>query len=174
MVQTGVPFGEVAAVRDWLGITDGVAPPRHQHPRRPVQGFACSRREVSGLRFWGWAERRFATPDAFFRRFFVWNYCPLAFLEASGRNRTPDKLPRHERDALYEVCDQALVAIVEFMQPALVLGIGRFAEARARAALGAAVCVGGILHPSPASPAANRGWAAQVERQLADLGVAVR
>ena len=38
------------------------------------------------------------TAEAFFERFFVHNYCPLVFLEESGRNRTPDKLPKAERD----------------------------------------------------------------------------
>lgn len=171
MVQTGVPFGEVSAVRDWLGITGGVNPPRNQHPKRPVAGFSCTRSEVSGQRLWSWARERFGSPDAFFRRFFVWNYCPLAFLEASGRNRTPDKLPQRERAPLYEACDRGLADIVRFLQPDLVLGIGRYGEGRARAVLGGAARIGHILHPSPASPAANRGWASQVEGQLSDLGI---
>ena len=171
MVQTGVPFGEVSAVRDWLGITGGVSPPAEQHANRPVEGFACTRSEVSGQRLWGWARERFGTADSFFRRFFVWNYCPLAFLEASGRNRTPDKLPREERAPLYLACDRGLADIVHFLEPELILGIGRFGEQRARAVLGDEVQIGHILHPSPASPAANRGWAAQVEKQLADLDI---
>ena len=171
MVQTGVPFGEVTLVRDWLGIVAGVQKPKTEHPKRPIDGFACTRSEVSGQRLWGWARDRFSTPDRFFARFFVWNYCPLAFLEQTGRNRTPDKLPAGERTPLYEACDRALAAIVEQVQPAWVLGVGKFGETRARAALGEAVRIGSILHPSPASPAANRGWAPQVESQLADLGI---
>lgn len=172
MVQTGVPFGEVTAVREWLDIRDGVSPPRDQHPARPIEGFACTRREVSGQRLWGWARDRFRTPDAFFERFFIWNYCPLAFLEASGRNRTPDKLPRPERQPLFDACDRALAEIVDFLQPSLILGVGRFGEARARNLLREdGIRIGHILHPSPASPAANRGWAEQVERQLAAMGV---
>ena len=174
MVQTGVPFGEVTAVREWLGIREGVTPPRNQHPKRAIEGFQCTRREISGQRLWGWAKHRFGTPDAFFRRFFVWNYCPLAFLEASGRNRTPDKLPPREREPLYAACDRALVQIVHHLQPSLVLGVGRFGEARARKALSDGdIRIGQVLHPSPASPAANRGWAEQVEKQLAELRVAL-
>lgn len=172
MVQTGVPFGEVAAVRDWLGIDGGVARPAIEHPKRPVQGFACTRSEVSGQRFWGWARDRYGTPHAFFDEFFVWNYCPLAFMEASGRNRTPDKLPRHEREPLYDACDRALAEIAAHVNPHLVLGIGRYSEQRARAVL-PETPVHGVLHPSPASPAANRGWSAQFEQQLASLGVAM-
>ena len=171
MVQTGVPFGEVAAVRDWLGIGSGVERPDSTHPKRPVDGFACRRSEVSGKRFWGWARDRFRTPDIFFRRFFVWNYCPLAFLEASGRNRTPDKLKAAERTSLYAVCDRALAEFAAYIKPEIVLGIGAYAEGRARSVLGDQVRVHRVLHPSPASPAANRGWTEQFETRLRGLGV---
>jgi single-strand selective monofunctional uracil DNA glycosylase len=172
MVQTGVPFGDVAMVRDWLGVTGNVARPAREHPKRPVLGFACKRSEVSGTRLWGWARQQFGTPEAFFARFFVANYCPLAFVEESGRNRTPDKLPTAEREALYAVCDDALRGVVECLRPRLVVGVGGFAERRARAALAGHACeIGTILHPSPANPRANRGWGPIVERQLADLGV---
>jgi len=165
MVQTGVPFGEVALVRDWMGIRGRVGRPAHEHPKRPVSGFDCTRSEVSGRRLWSWARARFATPEAFFARFFVWNYCPLSFMEASGRNRTPDKLGRSERAALFAACDRALARAVEALAPAWVIGIGRFAETRARAAAGATP-VALAPHPSPASPAANRGWEAIFERSL--------
>jgi single-strand selective monofunctional uracil DNA glycosylase len=173
MAQTGVPFGEIAAVRDWLGLEAPVGKPAVEHPKRPVQGFACPRSEVSGARLWGWARSRFETPERFFARFYVANYCPLVFMEESGRNRTPDKLPATERDALYAACDEALRAIVAFLGPRLVIGVGAFAEARARAALaGAGVAIGRINHPSPASPIANRGWAESVDADLRRLGVA--
>lgn len=172
MAQTGVPFGEVHAVRDWLGINAEIGHPRSEHPRRKVEGFACGRSEVSGERFWGWARRRFRSPERFFKNFFVANYCPLLFLEASGRNLTPDRLPAREREPLLEACDDALRQSVEVLAPKRVIGIGGFAEKRARVALvNSSVQIGSILHPSPASPAANRGWVETIERQLADMGV---
>lgn len=173
MAQTGVPFGDAALVRDWLGISVAVQAPEHPHPKRPVLGAACQRREVSGQRFWGWAQARFGAPDAFFERFGVLNYCPLCFLESSGRNRTPDKLATGERAALFAVCDHALRASCEALAPEIVIGIGDFAYRRARAALPASLRVERVLHPSPASPQANRGWAAQAEAQLRALGVSV-
>jgi single-strand selective monofunctional uracil DNA glycosylase len=172
MAQTGVPFGDVALVRDWLGIVGTVGKPEREHSKRPVLGFDCPRSEVSGTRLWGWARARFGTPERFFRRFFVANYCPLAFLESSGRNRTPDKLPAAELEPLLAACDEALREVVGLLEPRIVVGIGGFAERRARAALAAAaVAVGTILHPSPASPRANRGWAEAIEPQLAALGI---
>jgi single-strand selective monofunctional uracil DNA glycosylase len=172
MAQTGVPFGDVALVRDWLGIEAEVSGPEHMHPKRPIEGFRCRRSEVSGRRLWGWARDRFGSPEVFFRRFFVANYCPLSFVEESGRNRTPDKLPKQEREALQAVCDRALYRTVLLVRPRWVIGIGRFAAGRAAAALnGIDVATGGVTHPSPANPAANRGWAEAVDRELAELGI---
>lgn len=172
MTQTGVPFGEVAHVREWLGIDAPVAPPSVQHPKRPILGFDCRRSEVSGRRVWGWAKQRFENPGAFFRRFLIWNYCPLAFLLESGANLTPDRLPAREKAPLFRACDRALRQAVEALEPRRVVGVGAFAEERARRALGdLGVPVGRMLHPSPASPAANRGWREQAERDLRGLGV---
>jgi single-strand selective monofunctional uracil DNA glycosylase len=172
MAQTGVPFGEVNAVRDWLRIDAAIRRPDREHPMRPVEGLDCARSEVSGARLWGWAQDVFGTPERFFARFFIGNYCPLAFLEESGRNRTPDKLPAAEKAPLLKICDRALRRTVECLGPELVVGVGAFAEARALAALdGLKVEIGRILHPSPASPAANRGWAQHAAGELRELGL---
>lgn len=172
MAQSGVPFGDVGLVRDWLGIDSPVARPKPEHPKRPVLGFACQRSEVSGSRFWGWARDRFGTPDAFFERFFVANYCPLVFMEEGGRNRTPDKLPVAERQALISRCDRALRRTVELLEPRFVIGVGVYAREAARRALeGLDVTIASVLHPSPASPKANRGWAPLAEQELVAAGV---
>ncbi len=172
MTQTGVPFGEVAAVRDWLQIHAAIGKPAREHPKRPVEGFACPRSEVSGQRLWGLFAARFGKAKNFFRQHFVVNYCPLAFLERSGRNLTPDKLPGRETEALYAACDEHLRRIVGALQPEWLIGIGDFAERRARLLFAkSAPRIGKILHPSPASPAANRDWAGQAARQLETAGV---
>ncbi|HVS02987.1 MAG TPA: uracil-DNA glycosylase family protein [Thermoanaerobaculia bacterium] len=174
MAQTGVPFGEVGMVRDWMGLQGIVTRPAREHPKRPVLGFDCHRSEVSGGRLWGWARRRFRTAERFFARFLVLNYCPLVFLEETGRNRTPDKLAAGEKRALFACCDRALRRAAAQLQPAAVVGVGRFAADRAAAALvGMQIPAGCILHPSPANPQANRGWEAIVERQLREMGIAL-
>jgi len=172
MAQTGVPFGEVALVRDFLGIDERVDRPEHEHPARPIEGFACTRSEVSGARLWGAFKERHKTAERLFEDRFVANYCPLVFMEESGKNRTPDKLPKQEQAALRQACDAHLRKLVEVLEPEWVIGVGAFAQASAARALdGVNVRVATILHPSPASPIANRGWAEQAERQLKALGL---
>jgi single-strand selective monofunctional uracil DNA glycosylase len=174
MVQTGVPFGDVQMVKGWLEIDAPIEAPARQHPKRPVEGFGCDRSEVSGRRLWGWAKERFGTPDRFFKRFWVANYCPLAFMESSGRNRTPDKLPKAERAPLFEICDQALRLTIEALQPSYVIGIGGFAAQRANVALkDRGLHLGRITHPSPANPRANQGWARHIEAELEAMGVSL-
>ena len=172
MAQTGVPFGEVEMVRDWVGINIPVEKPALEHPKRPVDGFDCLRSEVSGRRLWGLFRERFSSAEAFFTHHFVANYCPLVFMEDSGRNRTPDKLPVGESTSLYKVCDRHLCELVAALKPDWVIGIGAFAENRVKIALkDSEIKVGRILHPSPASPAANRGWGEQATRQLEALSI---
>ncbi len=172
MAQTGVPFGDVTLVRDWLGIEGPVDGSGPCHPKRPVLGFDCPRSEVSGSRLWGWARERFGTPERFFSRFFVVNYCPLFFVDEGGRNVTPDKLPAAEREPLLALCDAALRRVVTELEPRWVIGVGGFAHKQAERALaGTDVSLGSILHPSPASPLANRGWAPEAEKQLRALGI---
>jgi single-strand selective monofunctional uracil DNA glycosylase len=172
MTQTGVPFGEVAAVRDWLKISAPVSRPRHEHPKRPVLGFDCSRSEVSGRRLWGLFAEKFGAPENFFASHFVVNYCPLVFCGAGGKNLTPDKLPAAEQERLFAACDAHLQSVVEILEPEWVIGVGAFARERAEVAVEKSVArVGQILHPSPASPAANRGWSAAATKQLVQLGV---
>jgi single-strand selective monofunctional uracil DNA glycosylase len=188
MAQTGVPFGEVSCVRDWLGISGEVGQPRQGHARLAVQGFACTRREVSGRRLWGLMRAHYGSPEAFSRDAFVSNYCPLLFLDAAGRNITPDKIHRDDREPLYALCDRFLAVVVGTLRPDWLVGIGAFAARRAAAVqgtsvfgrsvaakvpagLGHPVQVASILHPSPASPRANRDWAAQAERALTAQGI---
>lgn len=172
MVQTGVPFGEVTIVRDWMGLDGLVAQPAHPHPKRPVDGFNCTRSEVSGRRLWGLFAAKFGSASRFFEQHFVANYCPLAFFTADGTNVTPDKLPARQALRLTAACDAHLRRLVEVLDPEWLIGIGGFAAQRARRLFdGTSPKVEQILHPSPASPAANRDWAGQTAARLHALGV---
>src|SRR3954466_1456210 len=176
MAQTGVPFGQVAAVRDWLLIDAPIDRPPNEPPKRPVTGFDCHRSVISGERLWGLFAKRFGTASEFFRDHIVMNYCPLAFLEESGRNRTPHKLSPPERKALYAVCDEHLREVVRILKPEWLIGVGDFAMKRAIAVFGhdqppVRLGLGQILHPSPACPASNKDWAGTVTAQLRQLGI---
>jgi len=167
MAQTGVPFGEIPAVRDWMGLRGEVCKPSPEHVKRPVEGLNCKKSEVSGRRLWGLFAERFESAEVFFEDHFVANYCPLVFMEESGRNRTPDKLPSEERKDLEKVCGQHLRALVEILEPSWLVAVGGFARKRADEALGGMdIKIATILHPSPASPAANRGWAEAATKQM--------
>ncbi|MBQ6971943.1 MAG: hypothetical protein IJP86_06265 [Synergistaceae bacterium] len=181
MAQTGIPFGEVNSVREFLGITSiRVFTPQDTHVSYPVHGLDCGRSEVSGKRLWGLFREKFGKADNFFASHFVLNYCPLLFLgrtdAGSIRNLTPDKLNPPERDELCRLCDDALIEAVEILRPDYVIGIGTFAFQRAKSSLQYSLAYGRpdiirILHPSPANPRANKDWAGQVTRQLSSLGV---
>lgn len=172
MAQTGIPFGQIPAVRDWMGIQAKIDKPKHEHPKRPITGFDCKRSEVSGERLWGLFAKRFGTADKFFRDHIVMNYCPLAFLEESGRNRTPDKLAPREREKLFAACDEHLRKAVRILEAEWLIGVGDFATKRAVSIFSdSPPRIGQILHPSPACPASNDNWAGKVTRLLQQLGI---
>lgn len=172
MMQTGTPFGEIEAVTQWIGIDAPIDTPEKQHPKRPILGYNCARSEVSGRRLWGLFKARYGDAPAFFADHWVANYCPLVFLEESGRNITPDKLKAKERDALQAICDRALQATLQALEPEFVVGVGDYAYRRIqRVGVGPHTQLAKVLHPSPASPAANRGWAEAASKQLLEQGV---
>jgi single-strand selective monofunctional uracil DNA glycosylase len=178
MAQTGVPFGEVALVRDWLGVRGRIDKPAREHPKREILGFDCPRSEVSGARLWGFFRARFGTPERFFAWGFVANYCPLVFMEESGRNLTPDKLPRAEREPLLAACDAHLARVVATLAPRWIVGVGAFAKARAELVMqsvegGMSARIASIPHPSPASPAANRNWPEIAQQALDKQGISL-
>lgn len=181
MAQSGIPFGNVPSVRDWLGIEADIKAPANTHPKRPVLGFACHRQEVSGKRLWQFFQQRYTTADNFFAHHFVINYCPLLFLQAhaSGiKNITPDQLPATATANLYAHCDAFLNNACDALQPDYLIGIGQFAKQRLEKIAAErnenssrGIKVAHILHPSPASPAANKHFHSTATRQLDELNI---
>jgi single-strand selective monofunctional uracil DNA glycosylase len=176
MAQTGVPFGEISAVRNWMGICGPVGHPDPEHPRRPVEGFDCARSEVSGRRLWGLFSEKFPRVEDFFSDHFVANYCPLVWMGDTGKNITPDKLPKAEMMEVEVACQKHLASMIETLEPEWLIGVGAYAEKKLKETAKSyfpdkAFKIGKILHPSPASPMANRGWEPQAERQLVEMGV---
>jgi single-strand selective monofunctional uracil DNA glycosylase len=185
MAQTGVPFGEVHAVTTWMKLDAPVGKPKREHPKRPVHGLACVRSEVSGARLWGAISARHPNAATFFdapTRAFVVNFCPLLFLEESGRNITPDKLPPKERAPLEDACRAHLAQVIVSLQPELAIGVGAYAAKQLKTVISSTTSAttssttsttrwGMLPHPSPASPAANRGWTELARSALQKLHV---
>ena len=126
MAQTGVPFGEVNAVKNFLKLNDiRVNKPENEHESYKVQGLECPRSEVSGKRLWVLFQKRFGTAEKFFPEHFVLNYCPLLFLADNGkggvRNLTPDKLKKSEREILFAACNSCLKKIIVTLKPEFVV-----------------------------------------------------
>ncbi|MDZ4816631.1 MAG: single-stranded DNA-binding protein [Verrucomicrobiota bacterium] len=170
MAQTGVPFGEIQAVRDWMQINVTINKPGLEHPKRPIQGFACQKSEVSGRRLWGLFQKRYETASAFFQDHFVVNYCPLIFMNETGANLTPDKLPSSSAKNLFALCDAHLQSVISILNPDTLVGVGGFAETCFKRVAPERRIIK-IIHPSPASPAANRDWEGSALKSLRDAQV---
>ena len=173
MGQMGIPFAATSVVRDLLGITGiPVNQPETPDPRRPVVGLEYPREEVSGTRLWGLLAEHYGDAGAIASRVFLVNHCPLMlFSGPRAANTTPDKVGGKSAQALLERCDQHLREVVAALDARRVIGVGKFAESRARSALADEVVkVVGCWHPSPASPLANRNggadWRANVRAVL--------
>ncbi len=174
MAQTGVPFGEIELVRDWMGLNPKIGKPTNEHPKRPILGMDCPKSEVSGRRLWGLFSEKFPKAEDFFKDHLAINFCPLIWMKDTGANLTPDKIKKAEMVAVDDACQKHLRSLIELLEPKYLIGVGAYAEkkmALAKEELGASGTVGKILHPSPASPAANRGWAEAAEKQLDALGI---
>jgi len=173
MGQMGIPFAATSVVRDLLGITGiPVNQPEAADPRRPVVGLEYPREEVSGTRLWGLLAEHYGDVAAISSNVFLVNHCPLMlFSGPRAANITPDKVSGSTAQTLLKRCDQHLREVVEVMEAERVIGVGKFAESRAGAALANySVEVLGCWHPSPASPLANRNggadWRANVRAVL--------
>ena len=101
--------------------------------------------------------------------------CPLVFMSLSGKNLTPPDFLTAIRRPLNDLCDQYLCEAIKLLKVSIVIGIGKYAQERAITALKNSgiqgIQVHSIMHPSPANPAANRGWSETAERQLTDIGM---
>lgn len=176
MSQTGVPFGEVSVVRDWLAISGPVSKPIKEHPSRLVSGLECHRSEVSGKRFWGlFQELCGSNPHVFFQHCFIYNQCPIALMSVSGKNITPAELKASESKTLLAICDRALSKVLQLLQVETVVAIGKFAEKRANIAVRDAnlksIQVVSIPHPSPRNASCSSNWKEIVLKVLENLNL---
>ena len=169
MAQTGVPFGATEVAQSFLQIeARELETPSNAHPKRPIEGMALERQEISGTRLWNLMKMHFGTVENTFDNLFVVNHCPLLLLGETGKNITPNNLPSAIMSPLLKACDEHLLDVIDIIGVTRVIGIGKYAEQRARLALGAGktgsgtsrdgrnIRINTCWHPSPASPLANR------------------
>ena len=158
MAQCGVPFGATAMVRDLLEINHPVDQPKNAHPKRPIIGVSLSRQEASGTRLWSLLNQHYGTAEQIHKQVFLLNHCPLLLLDENARNITPDKISGKAVTKLMDVCDQHLRDVVDALAVTRIIGVGKYAEKRAKLALVGRdeISISSCWHPSPASPLANR------------------
>ncbi|CAD1473649.1 unnamed protein product, partial [Heterotrigona itama] len=150
MVQTGVPFGEINMVRDWLKISGPVGKPAKEQPSRKVTGFQCTRSEVSGKRLWGLFQELCKSPEKFFKH----AYGP-------------------EVETLHAACDKALEKIINILKVGIVIGIGGYAGKRAQLVVQASKLPVKVLclpHPSPRA-VNNKNWSEKATQKLSEFGL---
>ena len=75
---------------------------------------------------------------------------------------------------MYDLCDKALVRILSLLQATEIVTVGRTVNERLikiREKFGLDINIHFLMHPSPANPAANRGWSEIAEKSLSDLNI---
>ena len=158
MVQTGVPFGAISSVKNWLNITPTILQPAIIHPTRPVHGLAYNKEEPSGTLLWNTVRTMFRTPSQFFKRCMILNYCPLAFFNEKGANLTPDKIPKEYRNDIEQACATHLTEYINAYNITRIIAIGRYAEKKAGELLQSIpnltreISIIYVTHPSPLNP----------------------
>ncbi|XP_059053181.1 single-strand selective monofunctional uracil DNA glycosylase-like isoform X1 [Achroia grisella] len=175
MSQTGVPFGEVASVRDWLHIIGPVGKPPTELSNRQVNGFNCKRPEISGKRFWGLFKKICRNPENFFHSSFVYNYLPQQWMKNSGANVTPGEFSASDMRPLYAICDPIFVKVLEIYEVETIIAVGKFCEKRAQKAIkqylpNATIQIFYLPHPSPRS-VNNTNWEEKAENCLKNFNI---
>lgn len=158
MAQTGIPFGEINFVKNYLKISGSVGKPEIEHPAKPVLGMKTERSEISGKRFWSLIRSKYEDPTEFPPNNAILNYCPLCFIEntKSGKNVTPDLLSVTDRLSVSEVCNAYLSDMINLIKPKKLIGIGRYAYNKLREISDLPVYY--MNHPSPLNPSSNNDW----------------
>ncbi|PBC29090.1 Single-strand selective monofunctional uracil DNA glycosylase [Apis cerana cerana] len=174
MSQTGVPFGEISMVRDWLKICGPVGKPVKEQPKRKVTGFQCNRSEISGKRLWSLFQKLCGSPEKFFQQAYIHNYCPIALMKKNGCNITPAEIKAgSEIQILHSSCDKALLDIIKIIKAEIIIGIGGYAEKRAQFVIQSSKLPVKVLclpHPSPRA-VNNKNWSEKATKKLSEFGL---
>ncbi|XP_059470377.1 single-strand selective monofunctional uracil DNA glycosylase [Neocloeon triangulifer] len=180
MGQTGIPFGDVDTVKNYLGLAEFgflIRQPTQQHPSKIVTGLDCHRKEPSGTKLWGLVKKltNYCPAEIALANIIVHNFCPLIFLKESGCNLTPEELKAsNKKEELFNLCSTALYHSLRVLQCSQILCIGKFAEKRAdlmvkKFSLNALVY--SIPHPSPRNVSGRVNWEENAMASLSASGL---
>lgn len=169
MCQTGIPFGDVSTVKEWMELEMDISKPLDECPKKPVDGLKCTTVEQSGKRFWGFFKKKCGAADNFFRNAFVINYCPIAFFDRSGKNVTPNELEVSSREELEKICDEYLEKVVEMVKCEIIICVGRYAEHKVKSIFidNSEINILYMKHPSP-QVGSEDNWLADAHEFLID------
>lgn len=177
MAQTGVPFTDPYIARDWMELPRrSVGSPSNERDARPIEGWESDRKEASGQKLHGFFRSIYGSLENFFENHIVMNYCPLVMYSEEATNLTPEDLLKADRESIFEICDPYLADLIEFYDPDVLVGIGRFGQRRLMDVLDLTESeVAYLPHPSPASPIATRDggdyWRGLVRDMLEERGL---
>ena len=171
MVQTGIPFGEINYVKNYLKINNTVNKPKTEHCKKIITGMNTERSEISGFRFWSLIKSKYQTAELFAEKNAVLNYCPLCFIENTqkGKNITPEMLSKSDKNQINICCDEYLKNIIMLIQPKKLIGIGSYAYKRFCKV--STLPTFYMLHPSPLNPKANKNWIENEKNFLIENGI---
>ena len=129
---------------------------------------------MSGERFWRFIQSKWLTAENFFQNCFVHNYCPLVFTTETGKNITPAEFRSTSKKLVVSHCDSALVKTISILQTTDIVAVGKFVYNRVNQVKkehDLKINVHFLMHPSPANPAANKGWDSVAEMTLNKLNI---
>ena len=164
MMQTGVPFGAVSYVRDYLNIKNDVKE-FCLHPKHKIIGLETKRDEPSGKKLWALMQSLYPKSNELFSHITVQNYCPLAFLDDSGKNIALNNVKN--RKELESLCDNYIKDYILDNNIKVLVGVGVYAYEKLLS-LNLNLTVIKILHPSPLNPLSHKGWDEGVMKQIGE------
>ncbi|XP_022920876.2 single-strand selective monofunctional uracil DNA glycosylase-like [Onthophagus taurus] len=171
MCQTGIPFGEVNISKEWLKMNGEVEKPKNECPKKQIKGFECHRSEQSGKRFYGFFKNLCRTPEVFFKNAFVYNFCPLSFMEKEEEgkrcaNITPDKLKGQIKKDLENICGKTLVNILKLLDVKIIVAVGRYTEKQAVKIIQESQLDIEVIYMRHPSRMAGRNWSKTAQNVL--------
>lgn len=120
-----MPFGNVSTVKDLLKLEGEVNAPENMHPKRLVTGLQHKTDEQSGKRLWPLlAKLSNGSIDQFTRQCLVYNFCPLIYYDAQGKNITPNELKGSLKTEVRNACLESCEEVLKLLKTEVIVAVG--------------------------------------------------